>query len=281
MTAAYELRNAGYQVQRARIQRPRRRPQLDAARRRPLHRARRRRRRTAAFDDGLYINPGPWRLPYHHRGMLDYCRRFGVRARALRPGQLQRLPAREQTRSAASRSASARSRPIITATSPSCSPRRRARARSMTRCQQGRPGKPARIAARVGRARRRLSLRAGDDASDRRGYRAAIRAAASARAPDDGEPIGLPDMLNSRLWQGLPIPALRHADHDVPAGRRHGPDRRGLRARARRRDPLQRQGDRHPPGRARRHASPTRTSAGGAPRRRAPTGACARFRCRS
>ncbi len=30
------------------------------------------------FDDGLYLNPGPWRIPYHHRGMLDYCKRLGV-----------------------------------------------------------------------------------------------------------------------------------------------------------------------------------------------------------
>jgi monoamine oxidase len=30
------------------------------------------------FAEGLYINPGPWRLPYHHRGMLDYCKRLGV-----------------------------------------------------------------------------------------------------------------------------------------------------------------------------------------------------------
>lgn len=30
------------------------------------------------FDPGLYINPGPWRLPYHHRGMLSYCKLLGV-----------------------------------------------------------------------------------------------------------------------------------------------------------------------------------------------------------
>ena len=31
-----------------------------------------------AFDPGLYLNPGPWRIPYHHRGLLDYCKRLGV-----------------------------------------------------------------------------------------------------------------------------------------------------------------------------------------------------------
>ena len=31
------------------------------------------------FDAGLYFNPGPWRIPYHHTGLLDYCKRLGVR----------------------------------------------------------------------------------------------------------------------------------------------------------------------------------------------------------
>ena len=30
------------------------------------------------FESGLYFNPGPWRIPYHHRALLDYCRRLGV-----------------------------------------------------------------------------------------------------------------------------------------------------------------------------------------------------------
>ena len=33
---------------------------------------------TCGFDRDLYFNPGPWRIPYHHRGILDYCRRLGV-----------------------------------------------------------------------------------------------------------------------------------------------------------------------------------------------------------
>ncbi|MBS0219310.1 MAG: flavin monoamine oxidase family protein [Proteobacteria bacterium] len=36
------------------------------------------------FDQGLYLNPGPWRIPYHHNGLLDYCKRLGV---ALEPFQ--------------------------------------------------------------------------------------------------------------------------------------------------------------------------------------------------
>jgi monoamine oxidase len=30
------------------------------------------------FDEGQYLNPGPWRIPYSHRALLDYCRRLGV-----------------------------------------------------------------------------------------------------------------------------------------------------------------------------------------------------------
>ncbi len=31
-----------------------------------------------AFEPGLYFNPGPWRIPYHHRAILDYCKRLNV-----------------------------------------------------------------------------------------------------------------------------------------------------------------------------------------------------------
>jgi monoamine oxidase len=30
------------------------------------------------FDDGMYLNLGPGRIPYHHRRMLEYCRFFKV-----------------------------------------------------------------------------------------------------------------------------------------------------------------------------------------------------------
>jgi monoamine oxidase len=35
-------------------------------------------RQTCEFEDGLYLNPGPWRIPYHHRAVLDYCKRLNV-----------------------------------------------------------------------------------------------------------------------------------------------------------------------------------------------------------
>lgn len=31
------------------------------------------------FQEGNYFNPGPWRIPYHHRTYLHYARQFGVK----------------------------------------------------------------------------------------------------------------------------------------------------------------------------------------------------------
>src|SRR5258707_9411866 len=77
MTAALELRKAGYKVQILEFNsRPGGRnwtlrggdsfTELGGA------------TQTCGFEDGLYFNPGPWRIPYHHRAVLDYCKRLGV-----------------------------------------------------------------------------------------------------------------------------------------------------------------------------------------------------------
>jgi monoamine oxidase len=77
MTAAYELRQAGYTVK---ILEFNNRP---GGRNWTLHGGDTYTElggetQTCGFDKGLYLNPGPWRIPYHHHGVLDYCRRFGV-----------------------------------------------------------------------------------------------------------------------------------------------------------------------------------------------------------
>src|SRR4051794_14728312 len=77
MTAALELRKAGYHVQVLEFNsRPGGRnwslrggdsfTELGGA------------TQTCGFEQGLYLNPGPWRIPYHHRAVLDYCKRLGV-----------------------------------------------------------------------------------------------------------------------------------------------------------------------------------------------------------
>ena len=30
------------------------------------------------FEKGLYMNPGPWRIPHHHYAVIDYCKRLKV-----------------------------------------------------------------------------------------------------------------------------------------------------------------------------------------------------------
>jgi monoamine oxidase len=35
-------------------------------------------RQVCGFDPGLYINVGPWRIPYTHTGVLGYCKELGV-----------------------------------------------------------------------------------------------------------------------------------------------------------------------------------------------------------
>jgi monoamine oxidase len=77
LVAAYELRQAGYQVQVVEyndraggrnwsLRGGDRYTELGGA------------TQQCRFDPGLYINPGPWRLPHHHRGILSYCKRLGV-----------------------------------------------------------------------------------------------------------------------------------------------------------------------------------------------------------
>ncbi len=77
MVAAYELRKAGYKVKvleyNARaggrnwsLRGGDRYTELGGA------------TQECRFDPGLYINPGPWRLPYHHQGILGYCKLLGV-----------------------------------------------------------------------------------------------------------------------------------------------------------------------------------------------------------
>jgi monoamine oxidase len=77
MLAAYELRKAGYTVQILEYQnRPGGRNysirggdkivEVGGA------------TQTCEFQPGNYLNPGPWRIPHHHRTLLHYCKAFGV-----------------------------------------------------------------------------------------------------------------------------------------------------------------------------------------------------------
>ena len=77
MSAAYELRRAGYKVQ---VLEYNDRP---GGRNWSLHGGDTYMElggftQHVQFDKGLYINPGPWRLPHHHRAVLHYCKLLNV-----------------------------------------------------------------------------------------------------------------------------------------------------------------------------------------------------------
>jgi monoamine oxidase len=81
LTTAFELRNAGYEVL---ILEPQQRAggrSLTARRGTVVTEESREHgitRQECQFDEGLYLNMGPGRLPYHHRRVLHYCHILGV-----------------------------------------------------------------------------------------------------------------------------------------------------------------------------------------------------------
>jgi monoamine oxidase len=81
LTAAYELRNAGYNVQIIELT-ERAGGRNHTGRRGTVLVEKNEKGQTTKqvckFDEGLYINLGPGRLPYHHRRVLHYCRELGV-----------------------------------------------------------------------------------------------------------------------------------------------------------------------------------------------------------
>src|ERR1700730_15379205 len=77
MCAAFELRNAGYQVQVLEFN-GRAGGRNWSLRGGDSYTELGGLTQQCQFDKDLYINPGPWRIPYHHRGMLNYCKRLGV-----------------------------------------------------------------------------------------------------------------------------------------------------------------------------------------------------------
>jgi monoamine oxidase len=77
MTAAYELNKAGYKVE---VLEPRDvvGGRCQTARKGVKQTDLLGNTQTCDFDDGLYINVGPWRIPYHHLSTLHYTKLFGV-----------------------------------------------------------------------------------------------------------------------------------------------------------------------------------------------------------
>jgi monoamine oxidase len=200
MTAAYELGRAGYRVQ---VLEYNSRPggrnwtirgnetyvELGGA------------EQKCAFDEGLYFNPGPWRIPYHHTALLDYCRKFGV---ALEPFiQLNHNAYLHSTEAFGGKPQRIRA---VKADFDGATAELLAKATRQGALDEDVTKEDQEILLQALRAYGGLDddfrYRLGDDSAEFRGY---------ARDPGGGlsaesvfsEPIGLHDLLTSRLWRSL------------------------------------------------------------------------------
>jgi monoamine oxidase len=201
MTAAYELGRAGYAVQALEYNsRPGGRnwsirggdvyTELGGA------------TQTCAFADGLYLNPGPWRIPYHHHAILDYCRRFGV---ALEPFiQLNHNAWLHSTEAFDGKPRRIRE---IKADFEGAISELLAKATRKGVLDEAVSKEDQAILLEALRSHGGLDVdfryRAGEDSAAFRGY-ARDPGGGLGAAPQYGEPIGLHDVLTSRLWRGLP-----------------------------------------------------------------------------
>jgi monoamine oxidase len=202
MCAAFELRNAGYQVQVLEFN-GRAGGRNWSLRGGDSYTELGGLTQQCQFDKDLYINPGPWRIPYHHRGMLNYCKRLGVpleafvqvnynaylhnsRAFGGKPRRYREIKADYQGH-VAELLAKATQQSALDA--------------SVSKEDQEKLLESLRD---WGALDKNHAYVANDRSSDRRGYHKDPGGGLTAR-PIPSKPIGLADILDSKLWQGLPV----------------------------------------------------------------------------
>ena len=201
MTAAYELRNAGYSVQvleyngRAggrnwTIRGGDRYTELGGF------------SQQCEFDKDLYINPGPWRIPYHHHGMMHYAKVLGVplepfcqvnynayvhsaQAFGGKPQRYREVKADYQGHVAELLAKCTRQNSLDSAVSKEDQEKLLESLREW------------------GGLDKHYAYVASEAASDRRGYQKNPGGGLSAR-PIPSKPVALSDILKSGLWQGIP-----------------------------------------------------------------------------
>lgn len=205
MTAALELRQAGYAVQLLEFNdRPGGRnwtlrggdryTELGGA------------TQACEFDQGQYFNPGPWRIPYHHHGVLAYCRRLGV---ALEPfQQLNHNALLHNTKGFGGKPQ--RIREIKTDFQGHVS-ELLAKATQQGKLDEAVSKEDREILLQAlkswGALDKDYGYKAGETASEFRGFSKDAGGGLGAE-PVPGEPTGLSDILNSRLWRSLQSFAL-------------------------------------------------------------------------
>jgi monoamine oxidase len=202
LVAAYELRKAGYQVQVLEYNK------RTGGRNWTLRGGDRYTElggftQECKFDPGLYINPGPWRLPYHHRGMLDYCKLLGVelepfmqtnynaylhssRAFGGKPQRFRTVKADYHGHVAELLAKVIQTKKLDAAVSMEDQERLLESLREWGALDQS------------------LAYVAGPMSSDRRGFQVDPGGGLSGK-PVFSEPVGLSDLLSSGLWQAVPL----------------------------------------------------------------------------
>ncbi len=201
MTAAYEMRNAGYQVQVLEYN-ARAGGRNWSLRGGDTYTELGGYTQHCEFDQGLYINPGPWRLPYHHEGILSYAKRLGVPLEAFvqvnynaylhssqafggKPQRYREIKADYQGHVAELLAKATRQNSLDAA---------------VTKEDQEKLLESLRD---WGTLDKDFTYVASARASERRGYLKQPGGGLSAR-PVLSEPIALRDILDSKLWQGIP-----------------------------------------------------------------------------
>ena len=153
------------------------------------------------FDAGLYLNPGPWRIPYHHHAILDYCRRFGV---ALEP--FIQLNHNAYLHSASAFGGRPQRIREVKADFDGGVSELLAKALKKGALDDAASKEDQEILLEalrdLGALDKDFRYRAGDDSAWHRGYAKDPGGGLDAR-PVNGEPIGIHDILTSRLWRGL------------------------------------------------------------------------------
>ena len=200
MVAAYELRRAGYQVQVLEYN------QRAGGRNWSLrggdsytelggttqH---------CQFESGLYFNPGPWRIPYHHRGLLDYCKKLKV---PLEP--FIQVNYNAYLHSAQAFGGEPQRFRAVNADYRGHIAELLAKATQQSKLDaQITPEDQALLLQSLrqwGALDQHYAYLAGPRASNRRGYAKEPGGGLSAK-PTDSQPLQLHDVLSSRLWSGL------------------------------------------------------------------------------
>jgi monoamine oxidase len=158
------------------------------------------------FEPGLYLNPGPWRIPYHHYAVLDYCKRLGV---ALEP--FIQVNYNSYLHAGAAFAGKPQRFRHVLSDFHGYIAELLAKAVGQDKLDQAVSAEDKEMLLEAlrewGALDSNYAYAAGIRSSERRGYSKGPGGGLSAE-PEPSQPIGLDEILRSRLWQRLAIGSL-------------------------------------------------------------------------